>query len=87
MSFSFHARNYGFRHDERCVEVNVNHLAEVFNAHLFHWNTLDDTGIVDENVNRAKFFFNLFNKFFHLCFVGHVGNISACINAFSLVVG
>ena len=87
MALLLHARNDGFRDDERCVEVDVYDLAEVLHRHFLHRYTLDDSGVVDEDIDGAELLFDVGNHFLHLILLCAVADVSFCVDALGLIVG
>ena len=81
-----HVRDNGLGHDERGVQVNVDDLTELSSAHLGHRDTLDDTGVVDQNVDVTNFLGNLLDECLDSVLVGDVADIAVGINA-GLFVG
>ena len=85
MALLDHARNAGLGDDERRVEVNVDHLAEIGRAHFEHRDALDDAGVVDQNVDHADFLANLGDGLLHCFLIGHVADIAVRLDALLLV--
>ncbi len=80
MPFLNHIRNDGLGDDERRVQVYVNNLAELLSAHLVHRNPLNDSGVIDEDIDDPELFTYLRDHVRHLGFVGHVTDITSGIN-------
>ena len=86
MAFFHHPRKNSFGNDKRRVEVNVNDLAELLGFHLCHRNPFDDAGIVDQNIDRSEFLFNIRNHLCNLGFVRYITKIALRLNALCLIV-
>ena len=82
-----HRGDDGLRDDERAVEVDVDHLAELRGGHLDHRDALDDAGVVDEDVHDADLFFDLRHHGVHLLLAGHVADVAFGLDALGLVGG
>ncbi len=80
-----HTGDHGFRHDERSVQVDVDHLAEFSGAHIHHRDALDDTGVVHQDIHRTQFLLDLGHQFIHLLLVGHVADVAFGVDTFLLV--
>ena len=76
-----HRGDDGLRDDERTVEVDVDHLAELRGGHLDHRDALDDAGVVDEDVHHADLLFDLRYHGVHLLLVGHVADVAFGLDA------
>ena len=74
-----HLRQHCCADDVRCYQVNVNNLLEILPLHLMHRNTLDDTGVVDEDVNLPYLGMNFLHESLHGHFVRHVADITMYI--------
>lgn len=85
MTFLDHTGNHGFRADIGSHEVNVNHATEILNRHLLHRYALDDTGIVDKDIDCAHGFFNVSYHCLYCFFIGDVAEIAFCIDTKFLV--
>ena len=87
MALGDHAGQAGLGHDKRCVEVNIDDAAEVLGAHVEHRGTLDDAGVVDQDVGRgAKVGLDLGDELGDDSLVGDVGNIAVSVKAQLTVV-
>ena len=82
-----HRGDDGLRDDERTVEVDVDHLAELCGGHFDHRDALDDAGVVDEDVHHADLLFDLRYHGVHLLLVGHVADVAFGLDALGLVGG
>ena len=87
MTFLDHAGDNGLCADERSYEVDVYNLAEVFNVHLFHGDTLDDTCIVYEDVDTAEFLFDVGDHSLYAFFVGDVAHVACGVDTGFFIVG
>ena len=76
-----HRRNDRLGDDERRIQVNINHLTELFGGHFAHRNALDDARVVDKDVNHADFFLNLGDERVDGGFIGHVADIAVRLDA------
>ena len=76
MSFFNHSRHNRFRHNKRSNQININNLFKFFRTHIRHWNSLDNSGIVHQNINSSHCFFYVRNHFFYLIFFCYVTEIT-----------
>ncbi len=79
--------DYRLGNDERTIQVDVDHLAELGCAHLMHRNSFDDAGIVHQDVNHPYLIGNACHELVYLIFVGHVTYVTVCLDAFFQIVG
>ena len=82
-----HSRNHRLCHDKRRIQVNVDYLAELFGGHLQHGDSLDDTGIVYQDVDHSDLFLDLCHHGLYLLLVRHVAHIAVRFDALLLVSG
>ena len=75
-----HVGNHGLGTDEWCIQVDIDHSAEIGCGHFNHRDSLNDTGIIDKNINDTDFFFDLANGFLDLIFLGHIADIALGFN-------
>ena len=80
-----HIRQNRLRADERTRQIDIDDLIPLINRHINHRNPLDDTGVVDEDVNRTKLLLHIRNKLLNLIFLRHIANAAISVNALSLV--
>ena len=85
MSLLDHSGNNSFGNDKGCIQIHINYLTELIRAHLQHRNTLDNTGIVYQDINNANLFLNLLNHVAYRRFVGNVAHIAVGLNPFFLI--
>ena len=71
-----HRGNYCLRADKGGVEVNVDDLTELSSAHLAHGDTLDDSSVVNENVDNADGRLNVSNHCVYSVLIGYVANVA-----------
>ena len=74
------------RNDEWSIEVNVDNLLEVLYRHFCHRNTLDDTSIVNQDINHTEFLLNISYHILNLLFISYITDITLSINTLSLIV-
>ena len=87
MSFFDHGRDHRLGNDKRCVQIHIDDLSELCCGHLAHRNTLDDAGIVYQNVDHADLFFDLCNQCVYLLLICDIANISVRLDAKLLISG
>ena len=85
VTFFNHRRDNSLRHNKRSIQVYINYLTEFSCRHFVHRDTLNDTCIVNQNIDNAYFFLNLSNHSVHLFFVGYIAYITFSFNTFSFV--
>ena len=71
-----HLGQHGRRTNKGSHKVDVDDLLELGAFHLVHGNALDDTGVVDKNVNLADFFVDGFHKGFHVIFLSNITDVA-----------
>ena len=81
-----HLRDDGRRADERTHKVDVDDLLELSALHLVHGDALDDTSVVDEDVNLTNLLMDGLHKGLYCIFVGHVADIALHIADASFLV-
>ena len=86
MTLLDHTWDNCLRYDEWCCEVNVNYLLEVIYRHLCHRNALDDTSVVNQDVDNAEFLLDVSNHILHLLLICYITDITLGINTLSLVI-
>ena len=86
MSFLDHTWEHSLGNDEWSIEVDVDDLLEVCDRHLCHRDTLDDTSVVDQDVDHAEFLLDVSHHLLHLLLVSYITDITLGINALSLIV-
>ena len=87
MTLFQHAGNDGLAADEGSDQIHIDDLVEFLNRHFVHGDALDDTGVVDQNVDDADLLTDPGNQSLHGGFIGHVGNIAVDIHTLSLICG
>ena len=65
--------------DEGSVQVNIDDLTELSSAHLGHGDALDDTGVVDQNVDVADFLGDLCHHGVDGVLIGNVADVAVCL--------
>ena len=85
MALLDHAGDNCLGHDEGRIQVHVNYLSELGRRHIAHGNPLDDSCIVDQDVNHAHFLLNGGNHPVHSILIRHVTYISVGFNPLFLV--
>ena len=81
-----HLRQNSRRADERGHKVDIDNLLEFLALHLVHRDTLDDTGIVDENVNLTDLFMNGLYESLYGNLIGNVADITLDVGDAGLFV-
>ena len=74
-----HLRQYRCRNDIRRYEIDIDHLLKLLAFHLVHRDTLDDTGVIDEDMNGTYLFMNTLHEGFNRHFIRHVAHIAMCV--------
>ncbi len=87
VTFLDHMGDYSLGNDERTIQVDVDHLAELGCAHLMHRNSFDDAGVVHQDVNHPYLIGNACHELVYLIFVGHVTYVTVCLDTFFQIVG
>ena len=82
MALLDHCRDNCFRYDERCIQVYVDHLAELICSHLGHGDSLDDACVVNQDIDGAYFLLDLSYHSINCFFVGNVTYIAVSLDAF-----
>ena len=81
-----HSRDNCFGYDERSVQVDVNNLTELFNFHLCHRDTFDDSCVVYKDINCSKLFLDVCNHLLNLLLIGYVADVAFCVDSLCLVI-
>ena len=87
MSLLFHSWDNSLRNDERSIEVDINNLTEILKRHLGHRNTLDDTSVINKDVDNTKFLVDVCNHCIYLLFISNIADVAMCLNTLCLIVG
>ena len=82
-----HGGDDGLGNDEGSVQVHVDNLTELSGGHLAHGNTLDDTGVVNQDVDHADFLLNGGNQRIDGILIGNVAHITVGFDASLFVSG
>ena len=85
MTLLDHTRDDSLGNDERTVQVNVDDFAEIRSRHFQHRDPLDDSRVVDQDIDHADFSFDLLNQFVDGRFIRNVADISVRRNAFFFI--
>ena len=80
-----HAGDNMLCHDVGGNQVDIDDLAEVLGLHLQHGNTLDDAGVVDQDVNGAQVPLDVGHQLDHVLLVGDVGIVAVGVDALFMV--
>ena len=75
-----HCRQNSLRNDERSIQVDVDNATEIGSFHFVHRDTADDTCVVNQNINRAHFFFDSSHHSLNSRFVSYVAYITMCLD-------
>ena len=86
MTLLDHTWDNSLRYDEWCSKVDVDYLLEVIYRHFCHRNALDDTSIVNQDVDNAEFLLDISNHVLHLFLISYITDITLGINTLSLVI-
>ena len=70
-----HLGEHGGGDDERGDEVHVDDGLELGALHLVHRDTLDNAGVVHEDVDLAHLFVDLLHEGLHVVLLGHVAHV------------
>ena len=73
--------------DEPAVQNLIDHLAEIFCTHLAHGDALDDTGVIDQNINNADFLLNGSYQCIDSSLIGHIADIAVSLYALFGITG
>ena len=73
--------------DEGTDQIDVHHLAEILHRHLGHGDSLNDAGIVHQNVHAAQLGLNAGDQAADLSLVGDIGNAAVGVDALGGVIG
>ena len=82
-----HVGDDGLGNDKGSVQVNINDLTELCSGHFAHGNALDDTGVVDQNVDVADFLGDLLDHGVDGVLVGNIADIAMGSDASLFVSG
>ena len=55
-----HSGDHCLRHNKGSDQVNIDHFRKFRDIHLFHRNTLDDPGIIYQNIYHSQSVFDIF---------------------------
>ena len=65
---------------ERTRKVDIDNKLPILEFHLYHWNTLDDSCIVYQDVDGTDVLFHIFNELLHLIFPGNITKSTICVD-------
>ena len=82
-----YAGNDSLGTDKRPHQVDIHYLPELLGGHIRHEDALNDSGVVDKNVQGAKLCLDLGYQLRDVNLVSNVGDIAVGINTFGSIVG
>ena len=81
-----HLRQYRSGYNVWCYQVNIDHLLEFLTLHLMHRYTLDDAGVINENIDLSYLLMNTLHKSLDGVLVRHVAYIAVrVVNALCMI--